>query len=197
MQTRRQFTSSLALLFVALAAPFAMLGCGIFSDILAWVPVGISAINGIVTVLGALLPPSAVSIIALIKTAFTDLTATINAYNADTNPADKATLLAKIRTLLAEIAANFQSFLDQLNLGNNPIEAIVIGLANVFLAAIQGFLGQLPAPAGGATKTLTATFRVDRKTMPLAPKYYKHPADFKHDWNLVCIADGHPEIEIQ
>ena len=93
---------------------------------------------------------------------------------------------------------NFQSFLDQLHIGTNPIETIIIGLANIFLAAIAGFLGQLPAPAGGAkTKTLTTSFKLGGKSMVIVPRYYKHASDFKSDWNRVCAADQHPEIELK
>lgn len=193
MQNRRQFVERTLLFLGVLMAPFTMVACNVFSDILAWVPIGIAAVNGIVTVLGAFMPPGATAVIALVKAAFADLTATITQYQQDTNPADKATWEAKIATILNDIAANFQSFLNSLNLGNNPIEAIVIGLANVFLAAIAGFLGQLPS----TSKTLAMTARVGTKSFTVVPKFYKKASDFKKDWNAVCSADGHPEIELK
>src|SRR5215469_9628341 len=113
--SRRQFASRSILALAVIGAPFSLSGCGIFSDILSWTSVASVALDGIVSVLGALLPPSGLAIVTLIKAALADLAGAITQYQADTNPADKATLLARIRTLLTAIAANFQSFLDQIN----------------------------------------------------------------------------------
>jgi hypothetical protein len=194
--TRRQFSklTSTSLLALATGASISLIGCNVFNDILNWVPVGISAIEGIVTVLGPLVSPGALAIIALVKIAFADLSATVTEYNNDTNPADKATLLAKIRTILNDIVTNFQSFLDQLNLANNPIIAIVIGLANVVLSAIAGFLGQLPV---SGTRVMATSFRVNGQMTTVVPHYYKHASDFRNAYNAVCAADGHAEIEIK
>lgn len=193
--TRRMFGKMASFLLLGLTAGASafLAGCGVFADIEAWVPIGVAAVNGIVTVLGALLPPGAVAIIALVKAGFADLTATITEYQNDTNPADKATWEAKIATILNDIASNFQSLLASLNLGSNPIEAVVLGLAQVFLAAIAGFLGQLPA----TSKTLTMSAHVGTRTITIVPKFYKKASDFKHDYNAVAVADGHPEIVIK
>jgi hypothetical protein len=171
-------------------------GCSstVFSQILSWIPVGISAITGIVTVLGPLVPPQALVVIGLVKAAFADLSATVTQYMNDTNPADKAGWLAKIRTILNDIVTNFQAFLDQLNLGGNPIEAIVLGLAQVVLSALAGFLGQLPA-AGG--KTVSETFRIGRgRLVAYTPHFYKSVNEFKTAYNSVCVANNHQEVEI-
>jgi hypothetical protein len=170
-----------------------MTGCGIFSDILAWTSVAGVALDGIVTVLGSFLPPGGAQIILAIKAFLSDLAGAVTEYQNDTNPADKATLLAKIRTLLSDIASNFQTFLSQLNLGNNPIVSIVLGLAQVILAAIMGFLGQLPATG----RTLSATVTLGGKSLSVTPKYYKNVQQFKSDYNAVCAANSHAEIEIR
>ncbi len=191
---RRTFASrigSFALLAFAGGFSLSLTGCNVFSNILNWIPVGLSAIDSIITLLGPLVPPPAIAIIVLVKAAFADLSAAISQYNADTNPADKSSLLAKIKTLLSAIADNFQKFLDALNLGNNPIVAIVIGLANIILSAIMGFMGQLPAiPTTKAVKLGT-------QTQPVVPKTYKTVAAFKADFNKVAVAGGHPEIELK
>lgn len=197
-QSRRQFSSTLLLALSALSLPFTMTGCGVFDDILLWVPIGLTALQGIVIVLGPLIGPAASAIITLIKAAFADLSGAVTAYKNDTNPADKATLPAKIRTFLGDIVTHFQDFLAALNLGNNPIVAIVIGLANVILAAVMGFMGQLPAPAGSATKstTLATSYHVGARQFTVTPKFYKRVSDFKHDYNAAATAGGHPEISI-
>lgn len=194
-QSRRQFSSTLLLALSALSAPFAMSSCGVFDDILLWVPIGLTALQGIVIVLGPLIGPAASAIIILIKAAFADLSAAVTAYKNDTNPADKATLLAKIRTFLGDIVTHFQDFLAALNLGNNPIVAIVIGLANVILAAVMGFMGQLPA-TGTKTTTLATSYHVGARQFTVVPKFYKRVSDFKRDYNVAATAGGHPEISI-
>lgn len=197
MLTRREFGKKTGLGFMALAtgASISLTGCNVFDDILAWVPVGIAAINGIVTVLGPLVPPPAFAIITLVKAALADLTAAITQYRNDTNPADKDTLLHKIRTILADIVTNFQSFLDALNLGTNPIEAIVIGLASVILSAIEGFLGQLPQPTPAPAPP--AMVRLGSRNMPITAKLYKNTKDFKSAYNQICVVFHHEEIELK
>jgi hypothetical protein len=196
---RRTFASrigSFALLAFAAGSSVVMVGCsGVFSQIMSWIPIGLSAIDSIVTLLGPLVPPGATAILVIVKAAFADLSAAITEYNNDTNPADKSSVLAKIKTLLKDIADNFQSFLNALNLGNNPIVAIVIGLANIILAAIAGFMGQLPASAG--TKLTSPTVHVGNQTQPVLPKVYKNVGDFKRDWNAVAVKYNHPEAELK
>lgn len=194
--SRRQFASRLIFAGTILSAPFSLTGCGIFSDILSWTAVASVALDGIVTVLGPLMPPSGQAIIVLIKAALADLAGAITQYQSDSNPADKATLLAKIRTFLEAIAANFQSFLGQIA-GNSPIINVVLGLAQVLLAAVMGFIGQLPpAPTGGG-KTLTLSASIGSHTVTVTPKYYKSVGAFKKDWNAVATGAGHAELVIK
>lgn len=197
MQISRRNCSKLwgsSVLFLAAGVSPFMTGCGIFSDILAWTSVAGVALDGIVTVLGSFMPPGGAQIILAIKAFLADLAGAVTEYQNDSNPADKATLLAKIRTLLGDIATNFQNFLSQINLGNNPIIAVVLGLAQVILAAIAGFLGQLPTTG---TRMLSGAVTVNGKTVAVVPKYYKNVQQFKADYNSVCVANGHQEIEIR
>lgn len=190
--TRRNFVKSSSLLYLASLGSAAFItGCNVFDDILNWVPVGLTAIQGIVTLLGPLVPPGAITILNLVKAAFADLVAAVNDYKNDTNPADKATLLAKIRTLLNDIVNHFQDFLNALNLGNNPIVNIVIGLANIVISAIEGFMNQLPPPV-----SLVPTIHLGAQIVNITPKYYKHVGDFKKDYNAFATANGHSEIVI-
>jgi hypothetical protein len=194
-RTFAKLSGTMLLALAAIGAPFTMFGCGVFSAIAAWIPVAGAAIDGIVTVLGTFMPPGAALIITAIKAALTSLAGAVNEYQGDTNPADKANALAKIRTFLTDIGNNFQSFLQQLNLGNNPILNIVIGLANVILAAIMGFLGQLPVSVG--TRTLSSTYTVGGTSHPVTAKYYRNVKDFRNDYNAVCMQNGHTEIELR
>ncbi|SRR5258708_6598253 len=195
---RRNFVkgSYSGLLYLAIGgSAFTMTGCNVFDDILAWVPVGLTALEGITTVLGPLLGPGAAAVITIIKAGFADLSAAVSEYRSDTNPADKATLLARIRTFLSDIVNNFQSFLNALNLGNNPIINIVIGLVDVVLAAIEGFMGQLP-PAPVGTKPVPKEFKLGTQVHVIVPKFYKSVGDFKRDYNSIATTNGHPEVII-
>jgi hypothetical protein len=166
---------------------------------LGWIPVGLAAVDSIITLLGPLVPPGAIAIITLVKAAFADLSAAITQYNNDTNPADKDSLLAKIKTILKDIADNFQSFLNALNLARNPIVNIVLGLANIFIAAIMGFLGQLPVTKTPTAKdtSLVKSVKVGGQSIQVVPKFYKNVAEFKSDWNQTAMSKGHPEAEIK
>lgn len=195
---RRNFVKSLSLgsLVLATGSVASLSGCiagTVFIDILNWIPTAVSAINGIVTVLGAFMPPGSAAIITLIDAALASLAATITEYNNDTNPADKATLLAKIRTILNDVSTNFQSFLNTLGLGTNPIVAIVIGLANIILSAIAGFLNQIPQ----SPTTTSISYRLNGMSHTVTPKLYKSVKAFKSDYNAICIANNHPEIELK
>jgi len=191
--TRRGFTKlcSTGLIVFASGLTVFITGCGVFSDIQTWVPVGLAALQGILTALGPLVSPGAAQIVSLIKIGFADLVATVNAYTSDTNPADKATLVAKIRTILNDIVKGFQDLLVALNLANNPIEVVVVDLANVILSALAGFLSQLPVPAGGPVGV-----SLKKGGVPVGAKVYKHTSDFKRDFNAACVKDGHPELQL-
>ena len=197
--TRRSFgkLTSGSLLALATGTSITLTGCNVFSDILSWIPVGITAINGILTVLGTLVPPGALFIISQVKSGFADLAAAVREYQADTNPADKSTLLEKIRTLLLDIVTNFQGFLNQLNLGTNTIVNIVIGLAQVVLSALMGFLGQLPTAPATSKRIAPVTFNVGGKQNVIVPHFYKTIQEFKSAYNSVATADGHPELNIK
>jgi hypothetical protein len=196
--TRRTFGKRIGVGFwwltTAAGLTFTLTGCNVFNDIETWVPTAVLAINGIATVLGTFLPPGAALILTSIKAFLADLAAAVKEYQSDTNPADKNTVLARIRTFLSNIADNFQNFLMVLNLGSNPIVKIVLGLVTVILSAISGFMGQLPVPTGGAPLTVSLT--VAGNKILIVPKVYKRIGDFKADYNAVCAANGHPEIEL-
>jgi hypothetical protein len=71
----------------------------------------------------------------------------------------------------------------------------VLGLANIFLAAIMGFLGQLPT--GGTVAAPITTVRVGGQSQPVVPKTYKNVAEFKAAWNQTAMSKGHPDAELK
>jgi hypothetical protein len=193
MLSRRQFASRSILAALTASLPFALSGCNVFSDILAWTSVAGTALDGIVAVLGPLVSLSAFVYINTAKAFLSNLANAVAAYQSDTNPADKATLLAEIRTFLTDVASNMQSFFLQIA-GASPVINIALGLGQIVLAAIAGFLNQLPP--GGAVR-LNPTLSAIGRSVPITPKYYKTVGEFKRDFNAAATAGGHPEIGIK
>lgn len=184
------------LMFGASAVSFLAGGCNVFEDILAWVPVANAGITAIQVLLGALVTPLIIPIFTAIKTALSDLSGAVSAYQNDTNAADKATSLAKVGTFLADITSNFQNLLSALPLGG--IVSLVIGLVQVILTTIAGFVTKLPAAAGTSTMQrvmMAKQITFQAQTMQI-PAIYRDKNKFRSDWNSLCTLGGHPEAEI-
>lgn len=191
--TRRDFgkRTGAGLLTLAVGSTFTLSGCNVFTDIENWIPVGRSAFQGIVTLLtgaGLLSPPIAM-LVPLILAGFDDILADVKAYRATQPP--PAGLLAKIEEVFNLLVGNFQSLLSQV--AANPIAALVIGLAQIILSTIAGFLGQLPAATSSLQRS--RTFRVGSHTVAITPQQ-RSIRQFKRDYNAAAAAGGHPEIEL-
>jgi len=209
MITRREFTGFLtgtALLASTGSATILLNACNpssVFAEIEAWAcpPAGgttsplQNAINGIVTILGPFLPPGATVLIAAITASVTAACGATQEYLNTTPP--PVGIIAKIQTALTDIADNLQAFLNAFNIPGNPIIAVVIGLAQVILSTIAGFLGKLPVAAGAAkTMVIRASVRFSGVSAPVTPKV-RTVKSFKSDYNAVCEAHGQTAIELQ
>ena len=190
---RREFGAGA--LAVTVSGPFLLTGCSastVFTDIEHWIPVGIAAVQGIVSLLngaGLITPPMQV-LVAAILTGFDDLLADVKAYEALNPPPVGA--LAKIEEVFSLIVGNIQSLLAQVG-GNSPVIATIIGLAQVILSTIAGFLGELPVTTRSLRMSGTfqvgsqnVTFKAERRTI----------RKFKRDYNHVAEAGGHREIDL-
>lgn len=175
-------------------------GCaGILATIEAWAPVAKNAVAGFVTILGPFLPPGSTVIIAAINASIDATVAAIMEYMA-APAANKNGLLAKIQLALKDIADNVQTFLHGLNIAGNPIVSVVIGLAQVLLSTIAGFINSLPiptpAPAGARNVVMASEFRVGNQRVAIIPKK-RSLGGFKHDWNQVAEANGQSQIDLK
>jgi len=190
--TRRSFIQMAGSgLIIVSASGFALTASGcptIEQDVENWIPIGLDALNSIQTLLGPLVSPAIALIIAPIKTAFADLLAATEQYANDTNPADKATTLAKIQTYLNDITTNFQNLFNALPGGG--IVALALSLASIVLSTIAGFLGEL-APSVSMQKQ----FMIKGNVMHITP-VKRTKRKFKSDWNSLAKANNHPEIEM-
>lgn len=194
--TRRNFLKMAgtgAIMVSAGGLSLATSGCNIIQDIQNWIPVGLAALNSIQTLLGPLVSPAVTPFITIIKTGFADLLAATQAYANDTNPADKATSIAKIQTALNDITTNFENLFNTLPGG--AIVSLAFGLAQIVLTTIAGFITQLPpAPATSSLKMRT-TFTIKGQAVNIVP-VKRSVRRFKGDWNSAAVAAGHPELKM-
>jgi predicted PurR-regulated permease PerM len=173
-------------------------GCtaaSVFAQIQAWVPVGLSALQGILTVLAPVIGPIGGSIgviVGLIKASFADLMAAVSEYQ-NAPAAQKATLLDKIKLILQDLSDNFNKFLADLNISGNPILSLVVSLVQVILNVLAGFAGALP----GTPVAMRRSVRLrDGSTVTVTPKTMSLSA-FKKAFNTIAEQGGHAEIDLR
>ena len=172
-------------------------GCtfgGVIAEIKAYIPIGIAAFNGVVTLLTGLgiIPPGTSTLLALliaaVKGGFADIIAAIDAYN-NAPAADKTTLLQKISLILSEISANIGKFFADLNISNSSVLTLVTGLVQLILSTLAGFASQLPAPP----TPVALSARVAGHPIVITPKILSR-SEFKAQWNKTVTTAGHPEL---
>jgi hypothetical protein len=189
--------SGYLLMFGAAGLSFLASGCGWATDIEAWVPIATFALSKIQALLGPLATPIITPIFGVITTALNDLLAATQQYSSDTVAADKATALARINTYLADITSNFQNLLNSLPAGG--IVDLVVGLVQVILTTIAGFVAKAPAAPAGTTTARRAVMpgqiSFHGQTMQI-PAIYRNKKKFQQDFDSVCKLAGHPEAEI-
>lgn len=169
-------------------------GCNVFTDIENWVPVGIATFNSLVTLLenaGVINPVAGAPItaaIGLVQAGFAQIVADVKAYQAIQPP--PAGALAKIQAALQVVDSNFQAFLASINVSDNKLLQLVVGLAGIILSAIGGFINQL----SGTSPVIGREYTVARQKISVTPKLYTVRA-FKKAWNVAVSSGGHPEME--
>jgi hypothetical protein len=197
--TRRDFGKYAggAALVLASSAAINLEGCtsaSVFTDIENWVPVGLQAFQGIVSLLEGvgLINPVISPLIAAIIAGFDDVLADVKAYQAIVPP--PAGMLAKIEEVFSLIVSNFQSMLSQLQISGGTLVNVIIGLAQVIISTITGLVGKLPASS--SVRITSGSFKVGRDTVSYVPMA-RTRRQFKKDYNKIAAAGGHPEIELK
>jgi hypothetical protein len=196
MQTRRQFgkivgTGALALgigeISMGLACP---VSTNVVNNILKYIPVAVTALTGILSVLsgnGIVLAPVAAAALAAAKVVLADLVADITQYE-NAPAADKTTLLGKISTALAIVEANLQQFWNDLNLPSGNVASIIEGVLTVVLSTLAAFATQLPTPVVTAALKEVRERKLTRTlTTPAKKRSLK---EFKSDLNTAFGTSG-------
>jgi hypothetical protein len=201
--TRRQFHGHLVRGGLALAVAGTSLsleGCpisisGVLTAIENWVPIGLDAIDTILTLLGPIGTPY-LAIIALVKAGFAQLVLDIKAYQAITPPPVGA--LAKIEATLNVIVTNFQSFLSSINVPDSALLTTILGFAEVILSTIAGFVQQIGATSAKLSVTVARQITISGHPVTVTPNTTTLTrGSFKKAWNHVAIDNGHPEAQIK
>jgi hypothetical protein len=202
---RRLFVKMLLFFLVGVSA-IGMAGCPppslatIISEIKAWAPTVVNAVQNLLNLLGSLgvIPigtgTAAAALIGVIQGLVNSVLATITEYENDP-AADKQTLLGKIREFLGAIADNVSGFVNGLNLSGNPMVKLIGTLVGFILSTIAGFLNNIPVPVGAKSITLHTSVTLGGEVIVVKPKLRDH-AQFVHDWNGACVKSGHPETQI-
>jgi hypothetical protein len=166
-------------------------GCNIIQDLIDYIPWIIRALNSITSILGSFMPGPAGLILSVITGALADLQASLVQYNNDPIVADKANLLAKIKTFLKDIGNNFQLFLNALGpLGTIP--EVIIGIIQIVLSTLGWFNGNLPTSPTVLTLSMPMTLRAPNEIVYITPTK-RSLKRFKQDFNGLVIANGHSE----
>lgn len=195
---RRSFVGRTILSLVALNLPLCVTGCNVFTDILNWVPIGINAISGVLSLLGGagiVLGPGVVALLGLIQAGLTDLRLAIVEYQSTTPP--PAGALAKIDTFLGDLVNNLGNVLTQLPVGPASIIGLAAGLLELVLGMIQGFISKVPMAS--FPKTVAALKRpLVNGAVPIVIPVRMNLSrrKFIHDYNLMAEAGGHPQVKL-
>lgn len=186
-----------ALALTTLSNTACFLSQNVYQSILAYVAVGLQAVQSVVDLLsgsGVIQVGTGTAIdtiINLIKVAFADLqTAVTNYINAPA--ANKSTLLGEISTALATVEAYIQQFWNDLSIPDAKLASLVQGLLGIILSTLAAFATQLPAPA--STPAIEKAAKL-AKQIPVTP-VKRNTKQFKSDWNAALAAAGQSQYEI-
>jgi hypothetical protein len=186
--------SGVAALLISGSGSLLLSGCNVIASIKAYIPVGIAAFSGVVSLLSGLgiIPPGTGTVIALlvglVKSGFADLMAAIDQYNA-APAADKATLLAKVSLILSDVSRNIGKFFSDLTINDTTVLTLVTGLVQLILSTLAGFAAQLPP----APTPVALTAKVSGHPITITPKILSRSA-FVKQFNQIVTAGGHPEM---
>lgn len=198
---RREFgkLSGIGAFLLATGASILTTGCNALSDLLNWIPVGLQAVTSILNLLngaGISLPPAVLTVVELIQVGLGDLKLAIVEYQSTTPP--PAGALQKIDTFLAALVSNIGNILSQLPTAPNNVITLVIGLFELLLTTIQGFIASVPV-AASLTKTravFAKPFMVRGQAVSLTPRTNLSRRAFIHSFNALTTAGGHKEANL-
>jgi hypothetical protein len=200
MINRRNFAGTLgkwslitALLSVTTACPFG----SIYKTILEYIPVGLSALAAVLSILtgnGITLSPVIQAALDLVKTAFADVQVAVDQYQ-QSDPAGKATWLGKISEALTVAEANLQKFWADLALPQGKLADLIEGLLGIIISTLMGFQTQLPT----STTPIAMQARAMKATLGKAisvPAKVRSAKQFRTDFDMALANGGEGQHKI-
>jgi hypothetical protein len=196
--TRRQALKAMAIFgtITASLSQMAVSCSNLFTEILAYISVGLQGFASIVSILSGVgvvpLGSGAAlnAIIALVKAGFADLQTAVNDYEA-APAANKTTLEGKISTVLHDLQNEITAFWNNLTIPDAQTAALIQGLLEVITTTLAGFATQLP-PAPASSAALHGSF--SKKLAFTAQRRSKK--QFKNDFNAILHAHGQDRYAI-
>lgn len=189
--TRRSFYGRILAGISLIALPVSMTGCwlsgSVFSQIMSYVGIGLTAFQVVVGLLDPPLAAVMAGAITLVKAGFADLQLAVQDYN-NAPAADKTTLKNKIAVVLANLRNEIQSFWANLNLPDPALASLIQGLLSIILSTLAGFAGQLPVPVGAKVRAASS------KDITVTPQV-RDKKQFEKDFNAVLTQAGKPPVK--
>jgi len=180
----RSFTG-VGALFLAASTTACWFSGNVFTQIMAYVGVGLTAFQAVVSLVPGFGPQVEI-IVQLVKAGFADLQLAVQDYN-NAPAANKATLLGKISTVLADLQSEIDGFWANLNLPTGTLSTLVKGLLGIILSTLAGFATLLPQPVGAKTQ-------FNAKTIGVTPQK-RSKKEFENDFNAAMVAGGQPAVK--
>lgn len=168
----------------------------IYTDILKYVPTGLSAFSVILSILSGagLLPPGADAainvIINLVKAGFADLQTAITQYQ-NAPAAQKAGLLGAISTALAIVESDVQMFWSNLNIPDGNLASLIQGLLGVIISTLAAFASAIPAPPPSDALAAAHQRRASLAKIITVPPQRRTVKQFKKAFNADLAASGY------
>jgi hypothetical protein len=156
-------------------------GCGVFTDILTYVPIGLEAFETIISLLDPSLATALAPIIVKVKAALADIAAAVQAYQ-NAPASEKATLLGKITTAINVAIDEIQAFWSSLNLPDQNLATTIADVLQIILSTLAGFLPLL----GGSL----LMGKHHPKSLPVTPAL-RSQKKFKKEINEVLRKHGY------
>jgi len=190
---RRNFAKMLSGSLAVVAFMGSTVACtgSVFTNILNYVGVGLTAFSGVLAIISPFVPIGGMLLLIVnaAKAGFADLQVAVTDYN-NAPAADKTTLLGKISVVLNDLVAELQTFWSNLNIPNPIIALVAEGILKLIIGILQGFIGALP-PIPATPKMLEA-HQLPKQIV--APAIKMSAKEFKVAVNKILADNGQKTI---
>lgn len=173
-------------------------GCtvgGVLAALQRYVPVGLAAFEGIVT----LINPAAGSVLATVtlavKTLWQNLQTVLAEYNA-APAANKTTVLGRVDTALNSLVGSLENLLREFGVGSHADQATGLSALMLLIATLSGIQATLPVPGAAAARARRAAMPTYHTLNGQQVAIVADPKHFKDQYNTIMRAGRRPELQL-